>query len=146
MFMQIFVHSIIRYLVSSFTQTLDLSQLYHFSIFFFSFRVLVIRIPSAKITQLACLDLRSRDIDACAPLHSRENVVDKVISHFMPKITYTQISIVLQQENNIVHNLCYDVFNYVTDLSGHDLKLAMNTFDAFCFSFFFFSSSFLSLI
>ena len=92
--MQIFVHSIIRYLVSSFTQTLDLSQLYHFS-FFFSFRTLVIRIPSAKITQLASPDLRSRDIDACAPLHSRESFVEKVISHFTSKITYTQISILV---------------------------------------------------
>ena len=31
--MQILVHSFIRYLVSSFTQTPDLSQLYHFSFF-----------------------------------------------------------------------------------------------------------------
>ena len=50
MFMQIFVYSIIQYPVSSFAQTLDLSQLYDFS-FFSSFRTLVIRIPSAKITQ-----------------------------------------------------------------------------------------------
>ena len=43
--------------------------------FFFSFRTLVTRIPTAKITQLVSLDLHSRDIDACVLLDSRENVV-----------------------------------------------------------------------
>ena len=37
------------------------------------------------------------------------------------------------QENNITDNLCNDVFNHVTDLSGHFHKFLMNTFDAFCF-------------
>lgn len=66
MFMQIIVHLVILCLVSSFTQTLDLPRIYHFSIFS-SFRTRVTRISSAKITQVASLDLRSRDIDACAP-------------------------------------------------------------------------------
>ena len=61
--------------------------------------MLVIRIPSSKITQLASPDLRSRDIDACAPLHSRENFVEKVNFHFMSKITYSQISILVKQKN-----------------------------------------------
>ena len=75
--MQILVHSIIRYLVSSFTQTLDLSLVICF-IVFFSFRTLVTIVPSVKITQLASLDLHSRDIDACVLLDSRENIVKKV--------------------------------------------------------------------
>ena len=83
--MQILVHSIIRYLISSFIQSLHLSFL--ISLFCFFFRTLVTRVPSAKITQVASLDFRSRDIDACVPLHSRENFLEKVIFHFMPKIT-----------------------------------------------------------
>ena len=84
--MQIIVHLIILCLVSSFTQILDLPRIYHFSIFS-SFRTRVTRISSAKITQVANLDLRSRDIDACAPLHSRENFVEKFFFHFTLKMT-----------------------------------------------------------
>ena len=84
--MQIIVHLIILCLVSSFTQTLDLPWIYHFSIFS-SFRTRVTRISSAKITQFASLDLRPRDIDACAPLHSRENFMEKVFFHFTLKMT-----------------------------------------------------------
>ena len=36
------------------------------------------RVPTAKITQLASLDLHSRDIDACVLLDSREKVVKRV--------------------------------------------------------------------
>ena len=43
--------------------------------FFFSFRTLVTRVPTAKITQLVSLGLHSRDIDACVLPDSRENVV-----------------------------------------------------------------------
>ena len=46
MFMQILVHSIIRYLVSSFTQTLDLSLVISFHCVF-PFRTLVTRAPTA---------------------------------------------------------------------------------------------------
>ena len=73
--MQIFVHSIIRYWVSSFIQSLHLS--FAISIFF-SLRTLVTRVPTAKMTQLASLDLHSRDINACVLLDSRENVVKRV--------------------------------------------------------------------
>ena len=45
---------------------------------FFSFRTLVIRVPTAKITQLVSLDLHSRDIDACVLLDSGENVLKRV--------------------------------------------------------------------
>ena len=38
----------------------------------------MIRVPSAKITQLAWLDLHSRDIDARVLLDSRENFVKRV--------------------------------------------------------------------
>ena len=75
MFMQILVHSIIRCLVSSFTQTLDPSLVISFHCFV-SFRTLVTRITTAKLTQLASLDLHSRDIDACV-LDSRENIVKR---------------------------------------------------------------------
>ena len=70
MLMQIFVYSIIRYLLFGIYPSIFLSL-----IFFFSFRTLVTRIPTAKITQLVTLDLHSRDIDACVLLDSRENVV-----------------------------------------------------------------------
>ena len=50
----------------------------YFIFLFFSLRTLVIRIPGAKITQLASLDLHSRDIDACVLLDSRENIVKRV--------------------------------------------------------------------
>ena len=76
--MQILVQSIIRYLVSSFTQTLDLSLVICF-IVFLSFRTLVTRVLSVKITQLASLDLHSKDIDACVLLDSRENIVKRVL-------------------------------------------------------------------
>ena len=36
------------------------------------------RVPTAKIMQLASLDLRSRDIDACVLLDSRENSVKRI--------------------------------------------------------------------
>ena len=36
------------------------------------------RVPTAKITQLASLDLHSRDIDACVLLESKENIVKRV--------------------------------------------------------------------
>ena len=55
-----FVYSIIRYFVSPF------------------FRTLVTGVPTAKITQLASLDLHSRDIDACVLLDSKENTVKRV--------------------------------------------------------------------
>ena len=42
--------------------------------FFFFFRTLVTRVSTAKITQLASLDLPSRDIDAYVLLDSRENI------------------------------------------------------------------------
>ena len=76
MFMQIFVYSIIRHLVSSFIQSLHLSFIISF--FFVAFRTLVTRVPSAKITQLVSLDLHSRDIDVCVLLDSRENIVKTV--------------------------------------------------------------------
>ena len=38
------------------------------------------RVPSAKITQLASLDLHSKDIDACVLLDSRENFVKQVVN------------------------------------------------------------------
>ena len=76
--MQIFVYSIIRYLVSSFIQSLHLSFVISFCFIFFSFRTLVTRVPSAKITQLASLDLHPWDIDACVLLDSRENIVKRV--------------------------------------------------------------------
>ena len=71
--MQIFVYSIIRYLLFGIYPSIFLSL-----IFFFSFRTLVTRIPTAKITQLVTLDLHSRDIDACVLLDSREKVVKRV--------------------------------------------------------------------
>ena len=45
---------------------------------FFSFRTLVTRVPSVKITQLASLDLHPWDIDVCVLLDSRENIVKRV--------------------------------------------------------------------
>ena len=36
------------------------------------------RVPAAKITQLASLDLHSRDIDACVLLELKENIVKRV--------------------------------------------------------------------
>ena len=66
MYMQIFAYLIIRYFVF-----LSLS-------FFFFLRTLVTRVPTAKITQLASLDLLSRGIDACVLLNSRENIVKRV--------------------------------------------------------------------
>ena len=36
------------------------------------------RVPTAKITQLASLDLHSRDFNACVLLDSRENIVKTV--------------------------------------------------------------------
>ena len=48
--------------------------LFHFS----SSRTLVTRVPTAKITQLASLDLHSWDIGACALLDWRENIVKRV--------------------------------------------------------------------
>ena len=45
---------------------------------FFFFRTLATRVPTAKITQLASLDLHSRDIDACVLLDSKENIVKRV--------------------------------------------------------------------
>ena len=105
--MQILVHSVIQYFVSSsFKLSIFLS---YFIAFFFFFRTLVTSVPSAEVTQLASLDLRSRDIDACAPLHSRENFVEKVNFDFMPKMTGTKTSILVKEENNIFDNLCYDV-------------------------------------
>ena len=50
---------------------------FHF-IYFFFFRTLATRVPTAKITQLASLDLHSRDIDACVLLDSKENIVKRV--------------------------------------------------------------------
>ena len=41
-------------------------------------RTLVTRVPTAKITQLASLDLHSRDIDVCVLLDSKENIVKRV--------------------------------------------------------------------
>ena len=76
MFMQILVHSIIRCLVSSFTHTLYLSLVISFHCFV-SFRSLVTRITTAKLTQLASLDLHSRYIDACVLLDSREDIVKR---------------------------------------------------------------------
>ena len=61
------------YLVSSFIQSLHPLLLFHF-IFFLFFRTLVTRVPAAIITQLASLDLQSKDIGACVLLDSRENV------------------------------------------------------------------------
>ena len=75
--MQIFVYSIIRYIVSSFIQSLHLSFVISYY-YFFSFRTLVTRVLTAKITQLVSLDLHSRDIDARVLLDSRENVVKRV--------------------------------------------------------------------
>ena len=46
----------------------------------------MIRVPSAKITQLASLDLHSRDIDACALLDSKENIVKTVSQHLKWRI------------------------------------------------------------
>ena len=46
--------------------------------FSFFFRTLVTRAPTAKITQLASLDLHSRDIGACVLLDSKENIVKRV--------------------------------------------------------------------
>ena len=46
-----------------------------FILIFFFLRTLVTRVPTAKITQLASLDLHSRDIDACVLLDSKENIV-----------------------------------------------------------------------
>ena len=46
--------------------------------FFFFFRTLVTRVSTAKITQLASLDLHSRDIDAYVLLDSRENIAIRV--------------------------------------------------------------------
>ena len=77
MFMQIFVYSIIRYIVSSFIQSLHLSFVISYY-YFFSFRTLVTRVLTAKITQRVSLDLHSRDIDARVLLDSRENVVKRV--------------------------------------------------------------------
>ena len=53
------------------------SSFFRHLIFFF-LRTLVTRVPSAKITQLASLDLHSKDIDACVLLDSRENFVKQV--------------------------------------------------------------------
>ena len=94
--MQIFVYSIIQYPVSSFAQTLDFSQLYDFS-FFFSFRTLVIRIPSAKITQNNLpVWIYAQGISMLVRPCIRGRILwKKVISHFMSKITYTQISILV---------------------------------------------------
>ena len=75
--MQIFVYSIIRYIVSSFIQSLHLSFVISYY-YFLSFRTLVTRVLTAKITQLVSLDLHSRDIDARVLLDSRENVVKRV--------------------------------------------------------------------
>ena len=75
MFTQIFVHSILCYLASSFIQS---SIFLSLSRFFFSYRTLVTRVPTVKITQLVSLDLHSRDISACVLLDSRENVVKRV--------------------------------------------------------------------
>ena len=72
--------SCIRSLGIWFLLSLKLSiflQLFRFTVFL-SFRTLVIRVPSAKITQLASLDLHSRDIDACVLLDTRENIVKRV--------------------------------------------------------------------
>ena len=71
MFMKVFVYSIISYLLFSIYPSIFLSSFN----FFFSFRTLVTRVPTAKITQLVSLDLHSRDIDACVLPDSRENVV-----------------------------------------------------------------------
>ena len=49
-----------------------------YSSFFFFFRTLVTRVPTAERTQLASLDLHSRDIDACVRLDSKENIVKRV--------------------------------------------------------------------
>ena len=75
MFTQIFVHSILCYLASSFIQS---SIFLSLSRFFFSYRTLVTRVPTVKITQLVSLDLHSRDISACVLLDSREKVVKRV--------------------------------------------------------------------
>ena len=48
------------------------------SFLIFFFRTLVTRFPTAKITQLASLDLHSRDIDAYVLLDSKENIVKRV--------------------------------------------------------------------
>ena len=45
---------------------------------FFFFRTLATRVPTAEITQLASLDLHSRDIDACVLLDSKKNIVKRV--------------------------------------------------------------------
>ena len=42
---------------------------------FFSFRTLVTRVPTSKITQLISLDSHSRDIDSCVHLDLREEVL-----------------------------------------------------------------------
>ena len=63
--------SIISYLLFGIYTSIFLSSFK----FFFSFRTLVARVPTAKITQLVSLDLHSRDIDACVLPDSRENVV-----------------------------------------------------------------------
>ena len=58
-------------------RSFGISFLLSFSFFFF-FRTLVTWVPTTKITRLASLDLRSRDIDACVLLDSKENIVKRV--------------------------------------------------------------------
>ena len=72
---RVFDHSVLSF----FFHSIPPSFFRYFILFYvFSLRTLVIRIPTAKTTQLASLDSQSRDINACVLLDSRENVVKQV--------------------------------------------------------------------
>ena len=72
---RVFDHSVFSFSFHS----ISLSFFRYFILFYvFSLRTLVIRIPTAKATQLASLDSQPRDINAYVLLVSRENVVKRV--------------------------------------------------------------------
>ena len=71
------------YLVASSIQSLHPLSLFYFS-FFFYFRTLVTRVPTAITTQLASLGLHSRDIGTCVLRDSRENVAKWVWVYVSP--------------------------------------------------------------
>ena len=72
---RVFDHSVFSF----FFHSIPLSFFRYFILFYvFSLRTLVIRIPTAKTTQLASLDSQPRDINAYVLLVSRGNVVKRV--------------------------------------------------------------------
>lgn len=72
------LHSIIRFFIFFRSFSPLISPLLHQILFLLSFRMPVVRIHSAKMMQLVSPVSQSRDIDACALLDSRENIVKKV--------------------------------------------------------------------